>query len=169
MKKGTLEEQTYRELHALARRYFEREGKDHTLQPTALVNEAYLRLEDQDAEFTDREHFLATAARIMRNVLVDHARARDSFKRGGGQNRVDLEDCPEPDSQGAEILLLNEAVEKLLAQDEELGRVVELRFFGGLGEDEVARALGISRRSVSRRFQAARAWLRDYLKKPDLC
>ena len=156
-------DETYFELRSLARSYFDREAKQHTLQPTALVHEAYLRLGKRDDRFNDREHFLATAARAMRHVLIDHARARKAEKRGGHGTRIDLDTLNLLDSQEDDLLAVNEALERLMAEDEQLGQIVEMRFFGGLTEDEVASVLGVSRRTVTRGFQMAKGWLRARL------
>ncbi len=160
MRDNKLHDLTYWELHSLARSYFERECREHTLQPTALVHEAYLRLAGRDVAFNDREHFLATAARAMRHVLIDHARARGAGKRGGKSARVDIDSCDLLDSRAGDLLVLDDALEQLMAEDEQLGRIVEMRFFGGLSEDEVAAVLKVSRRTVTRGFQMARNWLR---------
>jgi RNA polymerase sigma factor (TIGR02999 family) len=162
-------DETYFELRRLARSYFDREGKEHTLQPTALVHEAYLRLGERDDRFNDREHFLASAARAMRHVLIDHARARKAEKRGGQGARVDLSTLHLLDSPSDDLLEVDEALELLMEKDEQLGQIVELRFYGGLTEDEVAAVLKVSRRTVTRGFQMAKSWLRARLdegKKP---
>ncbi|MCA1816766.1 MAG: sigma-70 family RNA polymerase sigma factor [Acidobacteria bacterium] len=150
----------YEELHRLAHRYMRRERDDHTLQTTALVGEAYLRLVGQRVEWQSREHFFATSARLMRRILVDHARARGYRKRGGGARRVPLEDVLEmSDERAAELVALDEALDALARMDERKARVVELRFFGGLEVEETARLLGVSPNTVKRDWRAARAWL----------
>ena len=156
----------YDELRRLAGRYLRRERPGHTLQPTALVNEAYLKLVEQSrVEWQNRAQFFGLAAKLMRNILVDHARARQAAKRGGGQFSVSFsradrlsEDKPEVD-----LLALNEAIERLSALDRQKARVVELRFFGGLTIEEAAEVLGISHATVEREWALARAWLRREL------
>jgi RNA polymerase sigma-70 factor (ECF subfamily) len=156
----------YDELRKIAAAYLGRERGEHTLQPTALVNEAYLRLVDQrDVTWQNRAHFLGVAARAMRRVLVDHARARRRDKRGGGAARVTLDD----DRVGAaardlDLVALDDALGELAAVDAELARVVELRYFGGLTVDETAEVLGVAPRSVDRAWATARAWLRRELR-----
>ena len=151
----------YAELHRLAKRYMRREYAGHTLQTSALVNEAYLRLIDADGvRWENRAHFFAVSARIMRRILVDFARAKRKLKRGGGAQQVTLDEglvlSPE---RGADLLALNEALEKLAVLNERQSRVVELRYFGGLSEDEVAEALKVSSRTVRSDWSLARAWL----------
>jgi len=157
----------YQELRELAERYLSREPRGHTLQPTALVHEAFLRLMDATHLAPNGQtHFLAIAANVMRRVLVEHARARHAAKRGGGQMRVTLDSAmavlPEPD---LDLLALDEALEKLATLDARQARVVELRFFGGLTMDEVAEQLGMSKRTVEDDWALARAWLRRELRK----
>jgi RNA polymerase sigma-70 factor (ECF subfamily) len=149
------------ELHRMARRHMRRERPDHTLQTTALVNEAYVRLIDaRTVRWEDRAHFFAVAARIMRRILVDWARARQNLKRGGGARRVTLEDAlmatPE---RGADVLALDEALERLTVLNARQSQVVELRYFGGLSDEEVAEVLGVSPRTVRHDWSVARAWL----------
>ncbi len=150
----------YGELHRLAQRYMAGERKGHTLQPTALVHEAYLRLVDKkSASWKNRAHFLAMAARSMRQILVDHARRRDAGKRGGGR-RVSLgevEVSSEP--RKIDLLALDEALVRLEGLDSSESRLVELRFFGGLTIEETAEAMGVSTITVSRGWRHARAWL----------
>jgi RNA polymerase sigma factor (TIGR02999 family) len=154
----------YDELRSLAAGYLHRERRDHTLQPTALVNEAYLRLIDQRVGFASRGHFLAIAATAMRRVLVNHARDRGRLKRGGAARRETLESghtiVDEPD---LDLAALDEAMERLAALDPRKVQVVEMRFFAGLSEEDVAAALGVSTRTVKRDWQIARAWLRREL------
>ena len=149
----------YAELHRIAEQQMAGERPDHTLQPTALVHEAFLRLVGTSGSFTDRSHFIRTAARAMRRVLVDHARARKAAKRPGDL-RVTLDESlvSEPD-RVIDMLVLDEALERLAAAEPRWAQVVELRFFGGLEVDETARALGISAATVKRDWQFARAWL----------
>jgi RNA polymerase sigma factor (TIGR02999 family) len=151
----------YDELHRLAERYMADERSCHTLQPTALVNEAYVRLASGEAVgVQSRAHFFGIAARAMRQVLVDHARARDADKRGGGRERVALDEAAATFGERASpVLVLDDAIEQLVAFDEPLARIVELRFFGGLTNEETGEALGMSTRSVERGWRTARAWL----------
>ena len=155
----------YDDLRRLAVHHMQSERNDHTLQPTALVHEAYLRLIDQrSTDWADRLHFFAMASRIIRRILVDHARGRDALKRGGGRARLEL--VPEmhvTEGPDVDLVALDEALAELGRIDERQARVVELRFFGGLGIDEVAELLSIGRRSVNRDWQIARAWLHDRL------
>ena len=160
-----LSSMVYDQLRELASRYMKRERRGHTLQATALVHEAYLRLIDHgEASERDREHFVGIAACAMRRVLIDHARSRGRSKRGGGVRRVPLQDdlalSPEPD---LDLLGLDEALSRLQRADERRGRVVELRFFGGLTCEETASVLGVSLRTVEDDWYAARAWLRREL------
>jgi RNA polymerase sigma-70 factor, ECF subfamily len=149
------------ELRRLARAYMRRERRGHTLQTTALVNEAFLRLTDaRTVGWQDRAHFLGIAARLMRRVLVDHARARGYRKRGGGAQRVTLDDrlvgSPEP---ALDVVALDGALEALAAVDARKGRVIELRFFGGLSVEETAQVLGVSPDTVKRDWRLAKLWL----------
>jgi RNA polymerase sigma factor (TIGR02999 family) len=156
----------YSELQRIARNQMSKEKAGHTLQPTALVHEAYLRLVDDAAVgWQNRAHFFAVAARAMRQILVDHARRRDADKRGGDLQRVSLQDdlTPELPQAEFEFLDLHEAIEKLSALDAGLGRMVELRFFGGLTLDETAEVLGLSRRKVAKDWAFARVWLAQEL------
>lgn len=151
----------YGELRRQAARYMRRERRGHTLQPSGLVNEAYLRLAGSPApDWHDRTHFFAIAARVMRQVLVDHARRRQAAKREGCQ--VTLEDAGAPEAP-LELLDLESALAELVALDPRQARVVELRFFGGLDVDETAEVLGLSPRTVKREWQTARAWLQHRL------
>jgi RNA polymerase sigma-70 factor, ECF subfamily len=153
----------YEELHRQAARAMRREDEAHTLQATALVHEAYLRLVDQRrVEWKNRAHFFGVAAQAMRRVLVDHARGRLAEKRGGAMQRVTLGDAGSETSTdaGLEVLALHDALERLAALDPEQARLVELRYFGGLGIDETAEALGVSSATVKREWAVARAWLR---------
>jgi RNA polymerase sigma-70 factor (ECF subfamily) len=151
----------YDELHALARGYFRRQHHGHTLQPTALVNEAFLRLVDQTSvEWNSRAHFLAVAAQAMRQILIDHARGRIRTKRGGGLCRVAMDEAATPIADAnLELLSLDEALRKLAALDERQSRIVELRFFGGMTVEEVAHVLGVSKSTVESEWRMARAWL----------
>jgi RNA polymerase sigma factor (TIGR02999 family) len=157
----------YGELRHLAARYLHREPIDHTLQPTALVHEAYLRLVDQrEVQWQNRAHFYGIAAKIMRRILVDSARARKADKRGAGWERVSLnEDQTPADAAGIDVLALNQALERLATFDPQQERIVELRYFGGLTIEEAAEVVGISAASVVREWTIARAWLRGELSK----
>ena len=151
----------YAELHRLAKRYMRRENAGHTLQTSALVNEAYLRLiEAHGVRWQNRSHFFAVSAQIMRRILVDFARARWNLKRGGGARQVSLDEglvvSPE---RGADLLALDEALEKLAVLNARQSRVVELRYFGGLNEEEVAEVIKVSPRTVRNDWSLARAWL----------
>jgi RNA polymerase sigma factor (TIGR02999 family) len=150
----------YDELHALARRQMRGERPDHTLQTTALIHEAYLRLCGADVAWEGRVHFLAVAAQTMRRILVDHARARSRTKRGGGAAPVTLDDAlaAAPDRPD-DLLALDEALGRLSALDERKGRAVELHYFGGLTYDETAAALGVSPATIDRELRLAKAWL----------
>jgi RNA polymerase sigma factor (TIGR02999 family) len=158
----------YAELRRQARRRMGREHAGHTLQTTALVHEAYLRLVDQrHAGWESRTQFFAVAAQVMRRVLVDHARARGAARRGGTAVTVALADdaaaAPERD---ADVLALDEALARLATFDPRQARVVELRYFAGLGIDEAAEVLGVSRATANRDWAMARAWLRRELQAP---
>lgn len=151
----------YQELRRLAHRYMAGQRADHTLQTTALVNEAYLRLANQDQpNFANRSHFLAVAAKAMRQILVDHAKAALRDKRGAGARAVELDEAallsPEPTR---ELLDLNEALEKLAVLDARKAQVVELQYFGGLKQEEIAEVLKISVVTVRRDWIFSRAWL----------
>src|SRR5262245_8813057 len=157
----------YDELAALARQALRSERADHTLQTRALVHEAYLRLVDAEVSFHDRAHFMAVAARTMRRILIDHARARLRDKRGGGALKVELDEVSVPaPAPSVDILALHEALERLAAFDARKSDVVELHFFGGLSYDETAEALGISAATVDRELRLAKAWLRVDLAGP---
>jgi len=153
------------ELRRLARHYLRRESPGHTLQPTALVNEAYLRLIDQrQVQWQNRAHFFGIAAQLMRRILVDHARRHAYAKRGGGAIQVSFDEgMAVTEAKAAELLAVHEALEKLNAMDARKGRIVELRFFGGLNLDETAEVLGISSPTVQREWRAAKAWLHRIL------
>jgi RNA polymerase sigma factor (TIGR02999 family) len=155
----------YDELRRLASRYLRHESRDHTLQPTALVHEAYLRLIDQrKVRWHNRAHFYGIAAQIMRRILVDHARARRAEKRGAGWERVPLIEDQLPAGAGdVDVLALDEALGRLAAFDPQQERIVELRYFGGLTIDEVAEVVGLSAATVVREWTIAKAWLRAEL------
>jgi RNA polymerase sigma-70 factor, ECF subfamily len=155
----------YDELRLMARRYMARERDGHTLQTTALVNEAYLKLVHCDnTSFHDRSHFFAVAAQVMRRILVDHARKHVAGKRGGGADFLPLDEglvySPERSSQ---VIQLDEALSRLSALDPRAGRVIELRFFGGLSLEETAAVMEVSTRTVRREWNFGRAWLRQDL------
>jgi|SRR5579871_1251057 len=150
----------YDELHRLARSYFRRERGEHTLQPTALVNEAYLRLVDQHAPMEGRGHFLALAATQMRRILLDYARKHGAARRGGDGQKVLLEDTMAVSEQRpVDMIALDTALRKLASLDPKQAHLVELRFFGGLSVEETAEVLGISPATVKRSWSSARAFL----------
>ena len=135
-----------------------REPSEHTLQATALVHEAWLRLADQQVAWRGRAHFLGVAAQLMRRILVDHARARHAAKRGGGATRVTLSDAPAVE-ETTDVLALHEALDRLAALDPDQARLVELRWFGGFSIEETGEVLGVSPATVKREWAIARAWL----------
>lgn len=151
----------YDELHRLARRYMSRERKGHTLQTTALINEAYVRLVDQrNVQWANRSHFFAISAQIMRRILIDHARRHAYAKRGGGAQQVSLDETAAVALDDlSEFLRLDEALKSLAELDPRRSRVVELRYFGGLNNEEIAGVLNISENTVIRDWNMARAWL----------
>ena len=150
----------YDELHRLARSYFRRERGEHTLQPTALVHEAYIRLVDQRAPLESRGHFMALAATQMRRILLDYARKHQAARRGAGGQKVLLEDTMAISHQKpVDVLALDAALLKLNGLDADQSRVVELRFFGGLSLEETAEAMGVSPATVKRGWSSARAFL----------
>src|SRR6187401_3105910 len=154
--------QVYAELRRLAAHYLKGERPGQTLQPTALVHEAYLKLlKDKPERWQNRAHFCAIAAHSMRQILIERARARDAQKRGGGQPRVTFDEglpAAAPD-RGVDLIALDTALERLAALDEGQARIVELRYFGGLSIEETAEAMGISPATVKRHWAVARAWL----------
>jgi len=151
----------YEELKRQARFSLSNERHDHTLQPTALVHEAYLRLVDQTVlEAENRIHFFAIASRLMRQILVDHARKRNAEKRGGAAQRLSLDEIDfAPEEMAGDILSLNDALMRLEKMDKRKAQVVDMRFFGGLKEDEIADALGVNEKTVRRDWQFAKLWL----------
>jgi RNA polymerase sigma factor (TIGR02999 family) len=155
----------YDELHRLARRYMSRERKGHTLQTTALINEAYVRLVDQrNVHWANRSHFFAISAQIMRRILIDHARRHAYAKRGGGARPVSLDETATVINDDlAEFLRLDEALKSLAELDPRRSQVVELKYFGGLNNDEIAGVLKISKNTVIRDWNMARAWLHSQL------
>jgi RNA polymerase sigma-70 factor (ECF subfamily) len=159
----------YDELKRLARAYMRRERPDHTLQPTALVHEAYLKLvEQRSVDWQSRAHFFGIAAQVMRRILVDHARRHLRKKRGGGQPAVPLDEAlvfaPE---QSLELVKLDQALEQLTKLDPRQGKIVELRFFGGLTVEQTAELLGISPKTVKRDWSVAKAWLYSEVRQTD--
>ena len=152
----------YEELRKLAHNYLRRERRDHTLQPTALINEAYLRLLKQDfPEWQSRKHFYGVAAQLMRQILIEYARARAANKRGGGARKLPLEEAMLfSDDNAAELVALGEALVALEKFDERKVRIIELRYFGGLSLEETADALGVSVTTINQETRLARAWLR---------
>jgi len=156
----TLLSLVYDELRRLARSYLQRERSDHTLQSTALVHEAYLRLVNQDVSWQNRAHFFGIAAQMMRRVLVDHARSRNAAKRGEGVCRVTLnEDIMGAGQRDVDVIALDKALTDLAAFDPQQSRIVELRFFAGLSIDDAAEVLTISPATVKREWAMAKAWL----------
>ena len=155
----------YDELHRLARRYMSKERKDHTLQTTALINEAYVRMVDQkNVNWANRSHFFAISAQIMRRILIDHARRNAYAKRGGGAQQVSLEEVAAiVPNQGRELVRLDEALKILAERDPRRCQVVELRYFGGLNNEEIAGVLHVSENTVTRDWNMARAWLYQQL------
>jgi len=151
----------YNELRRLAHGYLRRERKGHTLQTTALINEAYLRLVDQKhVHWANRSHFFGISAQIMRRILIDHARRYDYAKRGGGAQRISLDEAAIVAKQrGRALLMLDEALNSLAEIDPRRSQVVELRYFGGLNNEEIAGVLKISENTVMRDWNMARAWL----------
>jgi RNA polymerase sigma factor (TIGR02999 family) len=151
----------YDELRRLARGYMRNERADHTLQATALVHEAYIQLVDwKNVSWQNRAHFFAAAARMMRKILVDHAREKNALKRGGGVTTIAIDDAVSfPNTTGVDLLVLDDALNELEALDPQQARIVELRFFGGLTIEETALAVGVSDSTVKREWQIAKAWL----------
>ncbi|MET0552837.1 MAG: ECF-type sigma factor [Vicinamibacteria bacterium] len=153
----------YRELRRQAARALRRERRDHTLPATALVHEAYLRLAGAKGRWEDRAHFFGVAARVMRQVLVDHARRRGAVKRGGSATRVSLDTVavtPPAREAPIDVVVLDQALHELAALDAGKAHIVELRYFGGLTLEETAAAVGVSPATVTREWRLARAWLR---------
>ena len=151
----------YQELHRLARHYMARERADHTLQPTALVNEAFVRLVDwKNVRWQNRAHFFGVSAQVMRRILVDFARSRNYAKRGGGARSVSLTEATDlPQERGEDLVALDDALTALAVLDPRQSRVVELRFFGGLDIEETAEVLNVSAATVRRDWSLAKAWL----------
>lgn len=162
---SVLAEIVYDELHGMARTHMKRERRDHTLQATALVNEAYLHLvRDRHVDWQGRAHFFACASIVMRRILVDYARRRSARKRPSGGLRVELNEWRASEQPRVDqMLVLDEALRRLEELDARQARIVEMRYFGGLTEEEVAEVLGISTRTVKRDWTSARAWLQVQL------
>jgi RNA polymerase sigma-70 factor (ECF subfamily) len=161
--RATLFDVLDRELRRLAEGAMRAERANHTLQPTALVHEAFLRLAGDQGRFESRAHFLGVAASAMRRVLVDHARGRNAQKRGSGTTLVtvtDLDDLPQPAPEDVDLVVLDDALSRLTTLDARQALIVELRFFGGLSVEETAAVVGVSERTVKREWQVSRAWLR---------
>lgn len=159
----------YAELHRMAARYLRRERVDHTLQPTALINEAYLRLVDSSTvTWENRVHFFGIAARVMRRILVDHARQHQAGKRGGAVEKVPIDAANEPGSKQEDVnmVALDEALTRLAEVDPEQSKLVELRYFAGLTIEEAAEAMSMSLGTAKRRWTVARAWLRREMSGP---
>jgi RNA polymerase sigma factor (TIGR02999 family) len=160
----TLTPLVYDELRRLARSYMRRERAGHTLQSTALVHEAFMRLVDQNVRWNSRAHFFGIAAQMMRRILVDHAKAQSAAKRGAGSPRIEFDEglaaSPQRD---VDLLALDEALDRLTKVDPQRSRIVELRFFGGLSNEESAEVLGVSPATVQRQWSGARAWLHHEL------
>ena len=154
------------ELHRLARRHMRGERKHHTLQTTALVNEAFLRLVNlKRVRWQDRAHFFAVSARLMRRVLVDHARSRQFLKRGGGAPTIPFDDASMPVERSVDLVALDDALQTLAAIDPRKAKVVEMRFFAGFSVDETAAALQVSPETVMRDWRVAKAWLHRELQR----
>jgi RNA polymerase sigma factor (TIGR02999 family) len=152
----------YAELRELAQRLMREQRGDHTLQPTALIHEAWVRLIEPSArgEFENRQHFMQVAVTAMRNILVDHARRRGALKRGGDREKLAIDELVEPgEAQDEQVLAVDGAMAKLTREDPELARLVELRFFGGFSVEQTAEMLDLSTPTVVRRWRVARAWL----------
>lgn len=155
----------YDELHRMARRYMRRENPGHTLQTSALVNEAYLRLIDQrNVSWQNRSHFFGIASQLMRRILVDHARSNARQKRGGNAERLSLDATVVFTKEHAvDLLAIDEALTNLAELDSQKSRIVEMKFFGGLTNDEVAECLSVSSRTIEREWRKAKAWLKTSL------
>ena len=155
----------YDQLHGIAAHYMRFERPDHSLQATVLVDDAYLRLVNQeDRTWQNRTHFFAVAAQVMRRILIDHARNRNAGKRGGGRAIIQLDDAVVlTEDKCEELVAVDQALTHLAEWDPRLARIVEMKFFAGLTEDEVAEVLGISSRTVKRDWQVAKAWLHGEL------
>jgi len=156
----------YDELRRLAGRYMRRESEGHTLQTSALVNEAYLRLVDQkNVKWQNRAHFFGVAAQLMRRILVDHARSRSRAKRGGGVQMVPLAEQAVISQELADVIALDDALKNLAEMDPRKSQIVEMKFFGGLTTEEVAEVLNVTSRTVEREWRKAKAWLNRAISK----
>jgi len=156
----------YDELRRMAGRYMRRESKGHTLQTSALVNEAYLRLVNQKSvQWQNRAHFFGVAAHLMRRILVDHARSRSRAKRGGGAQMVSLADQAVISKEVADVIALDDALKNLAEMDPRKSQIVEMKFFGGLTTEEVAEVLKVTSRTVEREWRKAKAWLNRAISK----
>ncbi|MHC4219579.1 MAG: ECF-type sigma factor [Planctomycetota bacterium] len=162
---ATMATLVYEQLHRLAEAYFRQQPPGHTLQPTALVHEAWLKLASESHHrWQDRTHFLAVAAKAMRQILVDHARGRGRVKRGGQRQRITLDETLTPaPQQEVDVLALDEALQRLRQLDERKAQVIEMRFFGGLTEKQAAEVLGVAEITVNRDWRMARAWIEQEL------
>jgi RNA polymerase sigma factor (TIGR02999 family) len=159
----------YDELHRLAEHYMRSERPDHTLQPTALVHEAYLRLMGMDVPLENRVHFFAIAAQVMRRILVDHARKYQYAKRGSGARKVSLDEAIDlTEERSADLIALDDALKSLSALDPRKSRIIELQYFGGLTYEETAHVLDISLTTVHREVKMAKAWLYREIKKGEM-
>jgi RNA polymerase sigma-70 factor (ECF subfamily) len=157
----------YSELHRLAKSYMQRERSDHTLQPTALINEAYLRLAGESVDWQSRQHFIGVAANVMRRLLVDHARAHNAEMRAGGLQRVEFDEGIVVSTERSnEVLALHDALAILEKENPRQAKVVELRYFGGFAVEEIGDILNVSARSVKRDWALARIWLLRHMEKP---
>jgi len=159
----------YPELRRLARRHMAREDPAHTLQTSAMINEAYLKLVDQKSvQWQSRAHFFAVAAQVMRHILVDHARTRNYAKRGGGAPKLPLDEAAAlTEQRAAQLIALDDALNDLSALDGRKSQIIELRFFGGLSLEETAEVMKISPSTVQREWRAAKAWLHHAMSKTD--
>jgi RNA polymerase sigma factor, sigma-70 family/RNA polymerase sigma factor, TIGR02999 family len=168
--KGALESLVsiiYEDLHRIAAQHLRKERAEHTLQPTALVNEAYVRLAGQNVSWKNRAHFFAVSAEIMRRILVDHARRKLAEKRGGGAETISIDAGGDWGGEPAvDVISIDDALNALAAVDPAQSRIVELRFFGGLTIEETAETIGSSPSTVKREWRMARAWLRRHLSVP---
>lgn len=158
----------YDELRRLAESYLRRERADHTLQPTALVHEAYLRMVDESLQLENRHHFFGIAANVMRRILVDHARAHQAAKRGSGAERLSLDAVAEQaESRPVDLIALDDALKSLATFDPQQARIVELRYFGGLTIEEVAAVINLSPATVKREWHMARTWLKKEMSREE--
>ena len=157
----------HEKLRGIAERHLRHERVNHTLQPTALVNEAYLAMVDSNIDWNDRVHFYAVLSNVMRRILIDHARAARRDKRGGGLLRVTLSDADGADADSESLVDLDEALDKLQDIDERKAQILEMHYFGGLGYDEISIVLDISASTVNRELRFSKAWLRRELSDSD--